>query len=440
MARARLSGRVGAALDPCARDPGRVRAGRRRGARDRLPARRRAAMPTTRARLVQRFRGTGRRRTARSRRCARTGSARSARCRWKRPDASLNVLANGWLLYQTLACRLWARSGFYQSGGAFGFRDQLQDVMALVHAEPGARARAPACAARAASSRKATSSTGGIRRRAAACARTARTTTCGCRWRRAATCEATGDSGVLDEPVPFLEGRPVNAERGLLLRPAAPVRGSGQRSTSTACAPILHGLRFGAHGLPLMGSGDWNDGMNLVGEQGQGRKRLARLLPVRRARRSSPRSRAARGDAAFAERCEAEARQAAPQSRAARLGRRVVPARLLRRRHAAGLGEQRRMPDRFDRAELVGAVGRGRCRARAHGDGRGRRAARAPRRRADPAARSAVRHVEPRSRLHQGLCARRARERRPVHARARSGRRWRSRRWATHAARGSSRR
>ena len=235
MARARLSGKVGAALDPCARDAGAVRARRRAGARDRLPPRRRARRRRRRAAWCSASAG----------RPPRARALEAVRAHWTRtlgavqvetPDPSLNVLANGWLLYQTLACRLWARSGYYQSGGAFGFRDQLQDAMALVHAEPRARCASSCCAAPAASSSRATCSTGGIRRRAAACARTAPTTTSGCRSRRAATCRRTGDTGVLDEPVALPRGPPGEPGRGLLLRPARPLRRNRRRSTSTACA------------------------------------------------------------------------------------------------------------------------------------------------------------------------------------------------------------
>ncbi|MGA2262296.1 MAG: glucoamylase family protein, partial [Acidobacteriota bacterium] len=134
MTRLRLSGKVGAALDPCAavQVPFELADGQEREIIFRLGVGRNTDDAVN---LVHRFREYG--------------SARAALEAvweyWKRtlgavnvetPDPSLNVLANGWLLYQTLACRLWARNGYYQPGGAFGFRDQLQDVMALLHAEP----------------------------------------------------------------------------------------------------------------------------------------------------------------------------------------------------------------------------------------------------------------------------------------------------------------
>jgi len=134
MGQPRLSGRIGAGLDPCgAIQTGfELADGGRHEIVFRLGAEQDARAATS---LVQRLRGVG---TAAS-------ALQAVRKHWQQtlgkvqvqtPDAAVNVLVNGWLMYQVIACRFWARSGYYQSGGAFGFRDQLQDAMALVHAEP----------------------------------------------------------------------------------------------------------------------------------------------------------------------------------------------------------------------------------------------------------------------------------------------------------------
>ena len=142
-ARARLSGRAGAALDPCAAIQVPVDADGRRIARGRVPPRhgpqhRRGATSWSSASAAPR------RRRRRSTRCTQHWRRTLGAVQVRTPDPALDVLANGWLLYQTIACRIWARSGYYQSGGAFGFRDQLQDAMALVHTRAGAAARAAA--------------------------------------------------------------------------------------------------------------------------------------------------------------------------------------------------------------------------------------------------------------------------------------------------------
>jgi cellobiose phosphorylase len=264
--RTRLSGRVGAGLDPC----GAVQVafdltdGQERETVFRLGVGRDPADVQT---LIQRFR--------------RADAARQALegvwDYWNRtlgavnvdtPDPAVNVMANGWLLYQTLSCRLWGRTGFYQSGGAYGFRDQLQDVMALVHAEP-ALTRKHLLRAAARQFREGDVQhwwhppTGrGVRTHISD----------DYLWLPYVTCRyvaCVADTGVLDEKVPFLEARPVKPEEESYYD--LPNRSEVSATLYQHCVrAIERGLNFGEQGLPLIGCGDWNDGMNRVGNQGRG--------------------------------------------------------------------------------------------------------------------------------------------------------------------------
>jgi cyclic beta-1,2-glucan synthetase len=266
MARSRLDNRTGAGLDPAAAlqvtlrlEPGaqmdvifllgqaaHIDEVRTLVNRYRMPADVQAALDTTR----------------------RTWDERLGVIQVHTPALSVDFLVNRWLLYQSLSCRFWGRSATYQSGGAFGFRDQLQDSMALFYALPGvARSHILLSASRQFVEGDVQHwwhpDTGaGVRTRCS-------DDLVWLPYVVARYVEVTGDRGILEEEVPFIQGPPLaENEHEKLFVPAispeiAPLWEHCRRA-------LDHAWRLGEHGLPLFGSGDWNDGMNLVGAGGKG--------------------------------------------------------------------------------------------------------------------------------------------------------------------------
>lgn len=184
------------------------------------------------------------------------------------PDPAFDLMVNRWLIYQSLSSRVLARTGFYQSSGAIGFRDQLQDVLALLHTEPArTRAHILQCARHQFTEGDVLHwwhppSDRGVRTRCSD----------DLIWLPYAVgtyVQATGDLTILDEEIPFLDAPPLKPEEEN--RYARFDMAGILRPLIDHCERALeHGLTAGPNGLPLMGAGDWNDGMDRVGREGRG--------------------------------------------------------------------------------------------------------------------------------------------------------------------------
>jgi cyclic beta-1,2-glucan synthetase len=184
------------------------------------------------------------------------------------PDKTMDVMLNGWLMYQTISCRYWSRTAFYQSGGAIGFRDQLQDVMAIGYLNPEFTKEQILHSA----SRQFVEGdvqhwwhpvvNSGIRTRFSD----------DLLWLPYVTIDyikTTGDYSILDEVVGYLEDEPLQEgeDERYKISPASNISGTIYEH----CIKTIEiSLRFGSHNIPLMGSGDWNDGMSTVGNEGKG--------------------------------------------------------------------------------------------------------------------------------------------------------------------------
>ncbi len=266
LSRIKLSGRVGLALDPCAAIQ--VSFFMADGEEQEIIFRLGAGKDANEASAIaKQFRGTD----------AACESLAKVKKYWadtvgalqvETPDKAINLITNGWLTYQTLSSRLWGRSGFYQSGGAFGFRDQLQDVMSLLHTRPElAREQILLCASR-------QFKEGdvqhwwhppigrGVRTRISD----------DYLWLPFVTAyyiKFTNDTEILDVSSNFLDGRQLNQGEESYFD--LPLDSHTPATLYEHCVrAIKHGLNFGVHGLPLIGTGDWNDGFDKVGQHGKG--------------------------------------------------------------------------------------------------------------------------------------------------------------------------